>query len=472
MAFQPKIQAVLEQIRKTIRPFGLALLIALGAGAVKAPAEGVKLTVDQARTMAYHAINQQRPKLAYHLAEGVLEVHPRDGAAHYTQALAFSQVGAYGFGRKSARKAYNNAQTPVQRYEAAHLASQLAFKEDKLTLSQFWLRRAVHHAPSEEVRQDSIQAFKNVRARNPLHFSLQFSVTPSDNVNNGANSPVNIIDGVPVAGVLSPSAQAVDGVVATTDLKARYRISYTDRSVTHVTGRAYARRVEFNNAVAGLSGSDVSSSRLEIGLQHALIDGSRRGQWQFNVTGGRVWSGGSPLYDFARFGVERDQRLTDNLLLSVGTSVERQQDETFPFNDATQYQVFAHLSYRLSGGGRLGAFASFRDTETSGFNRASEQITGVLSYTMGRELGPARLSFQVGQSYVDYDTYSLGAGLGAVPGGRRDDSTFGGVTAAFQDWSYLGFVPTVSVQTEQSRSNISRFDVDETSVSFGIRSEF
>ncbi|MFN3210610.1 MAG: hypothetical protein ACE369_16725 [Roseovarius sp.] len=88
---------------------------------------------------------------------------------------------------------------------------------------------------------------------------------------------------------------------------------------------------------------------------------------------------------------------------------------------------------------------------------------------MGRDIGPARLSFQLGHSVVDYDTYLI---IAPVPGGRSDDSTFGGVTATFSDWSYMGFVPTVSLNAEKTRSNISRFDVDETSVSFGIRSEF
>lgn len=36
----------------------------------------------------------------------------------------------------------------------------------------------------------------------------------------------------------------------------------------------------------------------------------------------------------------------------------------------------------------------------------------------------------------------------------------------------MDFIPTVSLNTEATESNISRFDVAETSVSFGIRSEF
>ncbi len=453
----------------------LALIAALSAWGLSAPAdsadtpESVELSLPNAQALAVEALKQKRPKLAYRLSEGLLKANPRDGQAHYTQALAFAQVKAYGFGRRSARKAFNTARTPVQKYEAAQLASQMAYADDRLTLSQFWLRRAVQHAPTEEVRKDSIKAFRTVRAHNPLNFDLKFSVSPSDNVNNGSNSPYNIIDGVPVVGVLSPSAQAIDGIVATTDLQASYRIAYGERFMTRLTGRAYTRRVKFNNAVPGLSGSDLSSSRLQVGVNHIMVDASERGQWEFDVTGGRTWYGDSPLYDFARLGIERHNRLGENTQLSFGSAVEFQEDETWPHNDATQYEAFAQVGYKLANGARIGGYVNYRTTETDGVNQAREQWTGIVSYTMGREIGPAKLSFQLGHSVVDYDSYRI---FLTVPGGRSDSSTFGGVTATFQDWSYMGFVPTVSLNAEQTRSNISRFDVDETSVSFGIRSEF
>lgn len=467
--------AVPARTRNARGAAALALIAALSAWGLSAPADSVdtsdsvELSLPEAQALAVEALKQNRPKLAYRLSEGLLQANPRDGRAHYTQALAFAQVKAYGFGRKSARKAFNTARTPVQKYEAAHLASQMAYADDRLTLSQFWLRRAVQHAPTEEVRKDSIKAFRTVRAHNPLNFNLKFSVSPSDNVNNGSNSPYNIIDGVPVVGVLSPSAQAIDGIVATTDLQGSYRIAYGERFMTRLTGRAYTRQVKFNNAVPGLSGSDISSTRLQVGLNHILVDPSKRGQWEFDLTGGRIWYGDSPLYDFARLGVERHNRLGENTHLSFGSAVEFQEDETWPYNDAIQYEGFAQLSYKLANGARIGGYLNYRTTDTDGVNQARDQWTGIVSYTMGREIGPAKLSFQLGHSIVDYDTYRI---IGPVPGGRSDNSTFGGVTASFQDWSYMGFVPTVSLNTEATESNISRFDVDETSVSFGIRSEF
>lgn len=449
---------------------GAALFIGAAVSAwAPARAEGVSLTFPQAQALAQQALNENRPQLAYSLTKGLIEADPRNGHAHYLQALAFAQVEAHGQGLRSATRAYLSAETKEQRYQAAQLASQLAFLDERLTTSQFWLRRAVQHAPNEAVRQESIRAFRTVRARNPLNFQFRFSVTPSDNVNNGANSPYNIIDGSPLVGTLSPSAQAIPGTVATGDLRLSYRVSQGERHVTRLTGRAYTRQVRFNNPVAGLSADDLSSSRLEVGVNHGIAGALEGSQWQVGVTGGRVWYGGDPYYDYARLGVDRHQRLTRQLGLTFGGSLEEQFGETTPQIDATQIEAFAQLSYTLPGGGRLGAYVNYRDVDSDGVNRSSDQWTGIVSYTLGRQIGPAEMTFQVGQSVVDYDRYSV---IVPVPGGRRDDSVFGGVTATFKDWSYMGFVPTMSFNAEKSRSNISRFDVDETALTVGIRSEF
>ena len=138
--------------------------------------------------------------------------------------------------------------------------------------------------------------------------------------------------------------------------------------------------------------------------------------------------------------------------------------------DATVLGGFAALGLDLSGGGRFGLQLQYRETDSSGVNRSSQQWTGIASYQMGRAIGPTRVEFSLGASTLDFNQYRVG--FITVPGGRKDGSIFGGVTATFDNWGYMGFVPTVSVTSEKSDSNISRFDVEETSLTLGIRSEF
>ncbi|MEL7205921.1 MAG: hypothetical protein AAGL19_17195, partial [Pseudomonadota bacterium] len=78
---------------------------------------------------------------------------------------------------------------------------------------------------------------------------------------------------------------------------------------------------------------------------------------------------------------------------------------------------------------------------------------------------------EIGRSVLDFDQYGFGA-LFLAPGGRTDKAWFGQISATFQSISYMGFVPVVTLRSESSRSNVSRFDVDQTGVSVGIRSEF
>jgi len=111
----------------------------------------------------------------------------------------------------------------------------------------------------------------------------------------------------------------------------------------------------------------------------------------------------------------------------------------------------------------------YRDVDSDGVNRTSRQWSAQVNYAMGRAVGPAEISFTLWRSTLDYDEYWV---ITPVPGGRVDDSWFGSATASFTGWSYMSFVPELSLTAERSRSNISRFDVDQTAVSLGIRSEF
>lgn len=428
----------------------------------------VRLSLPHAQALAQRALRSGQPRTAYELTGGLIQANPENGHAHFLRAHALGQLKDYRTGRKSAARAYRAAKTDVQRFEAAKLAAELSFAEDSYTVSQLWLRRAVHYAPDTETRARFVRAFRNVRRSNPVRFELRFSINPSDNVNNGSNSPYNLIEGSPLVGTLSPSARAISGIVAKTDMRGAYRVWQTEGHETRLTGRLLSREVRFDDPVPGISGKDISSLRLQLGANHLWAPG-KNGYWSFDINGGRTWYGGSPYYDFAGLGVRRLQKLTDRLSISLGTHVEQQFDKVAPVTDATVYTVFSGLSYALGTGGELGAQVRFRDIDSDGRNRASQQWSVVATYTLGREVGPAQVSLSLGHSTLDYEQYWV---ILPVRGGRTDESWFGGVTATFNDYSYMGFVPVVSLNAEKSRSNISRFDVDQTAVSFGIRSEF
>ncbi|MEO0371944.1 MAG: hypothetical protein AAF231_10845 [Pseudomonadota bacterium] len=434
-------------------------------------ADALHLGLDQARQVAMAALQSGQPRLAFALGDGLLEANPQDGHAHYIQARALAQLRDFDEGRKRAAKAYRFADTDTQHFESATLAAQLSIASNRMTHSQVWLRRASHFAPDEATRGEAIAAFRQARNRNPINVQLSFSVTPSDNVNNGSNSPLNIIEGVPVSGLLSQSAQAISGWTSTLNIQGSYRVRESATSETRIVARGLAYHVEFNDPVRGLSASDLASQRLGLGVAHIWKPGDR-GFWRFNGDGGRVWYGGEPSYDFVTGSLQRVQRLSDRWRLSFGAAVEEQFDESRSVRDATVWSGNLGLTHLFDSGSTISVSALYRETVTDFSLRASNQWSGILRYTHGKQIGPAEISVSVGHSSVDYYAYSLAILGTTVFRGREDSSWFGEVSATLTSASYMGFVPVVSVRTEQSRSNISRFDVDQTGVSVGIRSEF
>lgn len=446
-----------------------AAVLGIICAGVVARAEPVTLSLAEADALTARALAAGRSRLAYDLGRGLLQADAQDPQAHYYQALALAQARAWGPAERKAARAYWHARTSNQRFQAAQLAARLSFADNRLTGSQFWLRRAVDHAPDEVSRASTVTAFRQVRRRNPLRFDIRASVTPSDNVNNGASSPLNVIDGVPVVGVLSPSAQALEGAVATAHLTGSYRIAQSERHETRVTGRLHSRQVHLSDKVAGLNARDLSSTTAGIGLRHLLAPGPTV-TWRFDLGAGRAWFGGDPLYDFARIEAQRHQRLTDRLSWAAGAGLERQRDEAGRHADTAVHTGFAALGYSFGETGKLGLRVHLRDTDSDGVNRSFTQWSAIAGYSPARQPGPVALDFSLGVSTLEYDTYRIG--FIAVPGGRQDDSVFASVTATFNTVGYMGFVPTMSLTREQSRSNVSRFEVEETSLSLGIRSEF
>ena len=159
-----------------------------------------------------HALKGERPALASQIAQGLLIADPHSAYAHYVLATAHADMGHGTDGRKSAARAYRYADNRVQKFQAAELAARLTFAEGHPTLTQLWLRRAVQNAPTPEIEEQLARDYARVRRENPFRFSITGGVKPSSNVNNGADTAQQVIDGLPFTGRLSGSAQALSGI--------------------------------------------------------------------------------------------------------------------------------------------------------------------------------------------------------------------------------------------------------------------
>ena len=130
----------------------------------------------------------------------------------------------------------------------------------------------------------------------------------------------------------------------------------------------------------------------------------------------------------------------------------------------------AGLSHVMQGGNRISGNLSYSKQMSDSINERFESLTAQVSYMWREPIGPEQVSVSAGVTYSDYPDYFLpGTFLQDV---RQDIRVFANLTTAFPDLEYAGFVPTMTVGFQDTQSNVTRFERNELSVNFGLRSSF
>ena len=437
------------------------------------PPTEATLTLDQARAVARQALFSGQFELARKLAMGLIEADDTDPYAYGVLAAAHSRMNDPELARAAARLSYRYADTRGQKYGAARTAASIAFQQERPTVSQAWLRVASAHAESDRQTKALAQDYARVRAANPFRFTVNAALAPSDNVNNGTDNVLQVVNGVPTFGLYQGSSRALSGMVATFDTRLRYRLKASARSRTEANARLYTRRVSLSGDAKALApaskSSDFASSYVEIGADHQFAFGAKGNAIALGGAIGASWSGGDRSYDFARLSTRRSLRLSAETRLTVHGMAERRWSTASSARDADVLTFGATLGHKLTGGDRV-SFGVTVQTVSGEFTNADYK-TGSLraSYTFGKQIGPAQITTGVTVGFSDYDSYVL---LGPVEGGRQDTSVYGDVSLFFADYDFAGFAPTVQLRTGKRTSNVNRFDIRETTISLGIQSKF
>lgn len=440
-----------------------------------APQEGnVTLTIPQSRQVALNALQLQQPKLALHIAGGLLERDARDSFAHFTMARAAQQLKTPNKGRRAAARAFRFSKTPGDKYASAQLAARLSYEGKRYTLAQYWLRRSVDFVQTPQQRKQVARDFKRLRSQNPWNTQLRFSITPSSNVNAGSDTNLATIDGVPLVGVLSRSAQALAGTVAVGDISTSYRFSANAKRAAYFTGRIYSRQVKLTQAAARsvplIRNKDFAATTVEAGLKYVFSTGKRNGLSTIRGTIGKNWYGGNPYSVNSRLGYEHSFRAAEQTSLTFSGSYERRNYDLARLASTSIARVGGSATYKLEGGDSIQFGIQVNKTTSKTINTESASATAYASYAMGKPVGPASLAFSLGTTYQDFPSYSIGPI--AAPGGRQDTTVFANVAATFKGLDYAGFVPKVTLRAQKNNSNISRFDTTQLSVSIGLQSSF
>lgn len=460
-------------MKRALLAAALALSATMATPQDQPDAPTATLTLDEARGVARRALYAGEFELARQLAMGLLDADETDPFAYGVLAAAHSRMNDPRLARAAARLSYKYAKSPPQKFGAARTAASIAFQQERPTRSQAWLRLAATHADTEQQEKLLSRDYARVRAANPLRFNISASLAPSDNVNNGTDNVLEVINGVPTLGFYRGGSRALSGTVGTFDIQARYRLNQTATSHTQAHARLYTRRVALSSsarAIApGLRNSDFASTYAEVGLRHQFALGAQGNYLSLGGAVGASWSGGEASYDFAKMNVARGMRIAPATQLTLNAGVERRMSTQSNIRDTDVVTLGAQIGHKLQRGDRINLGVTMQTVSGAFIN--ADYLTASLraSYAFGKKLGPAHITTGLTVGYTDYDTYLL---VNPVAGGRQDMSVYGDVSLFFADYDFAGFAPTVQLRSGQRSSNVNRFDISETTISLGIQSKF
>lgn len=442
--------------------------------AQQAGTENVILTLPQARALATRALHDDEPQIAARLARGLLLADEKSAYAYLILAHAHARMGQIAQARKAAAKSYRYADSKPERFQASELSAKLAYANDRPTAAQLWLRRAANSAKNEQVKKQLGLDFKRIKSESPLSFSVRGAVRPSSNVNNGADTALQIIDGLPVTGSLSGSAQAFSGVVASADARLSYRLRGTKTSRTEISTRLFVGRVALSDAAKNLSptssSSEFGSTYGALTLSHSFAVGKRGGSVRFAGTVGQYWSGGDRYYDFAKLEAGRVWKLGNSNVFQLATSIEDRDIVASQMRDTVVLGLTATLSHTRPTGDALRFSLNLLSADSVSVNSDYTAVSFQAQYAFAQKIGPARVTAGIALGATNYDRFYAAPIF--VSDGRKDRSAFADLNLFFPDLDYAGFAPAVTLRAGRKSSNISRFDTREVSMSLGIASKF
>jgi hypothetical protein len=452
------------------------IIVLLSAAAPAAWAQDV-LTPGEMQAAAQVALAEGQWTRAEVFARALLQRDPDDPVGLAVLARLALSAGASADAANFGRDLFANAPDAAARLQAARLVALAQARQERWLSAAFWLRRATLFARDDSDLALLSQDLRALREASPVSLSLSFSLAPSANVNGGAEDALNVVDGLPFVGQLSPDARALSGWAGTGNARLTYRLREGPRSRTNLSVDLFARAVWLSDAArdfiaaesapddAPISGRNFSSAALTVELAHQVA--LQGGVGQVDLSWRRQYSGQEDRNDGLTLGALRRFDMRDGQVLDLSLSREWR---IFDSGQADEVRDRLALAYSLPvGDDSLSLSASLSQTETDNANAAATGWSVNLGYDLAEPVGPFELSFQIGYQFADFADYRV---ILPVPGGRQDETWSARLSAAIPGLSQAGFSPVISVGWDGTDSNVSRFTRDGWSVDVSLRSSF
>jgi hypothetical protein len=454
--------------------FGLrahVLRIAVCAGLALTPILAqaqTDVSINEAQLLAYGLVNRGQPAAALELIATLQSQGRNQTTAFFIiKSQAERQLGAYSAAIESGKRAFQLAESDVEHYLAARVTAQAFSASERRTRGQFWLRRASQFAPNEGAYANNRKDFEYVRSRNPLSFSLDLGITPSNNLNNAPTTNTIEFAGLILA---DPTLLPISGLGFTGSGELSYRLPATENRQSEVTIGYDARRVRLGSEASvinpTLQSSDLASDRITLGwsTRHRLQDANAI--LSTNIDLFADWYGGSHLQNSARARLSYALQISPSDSLSLGATVTDATRQDNALRSYTTWEASAGWSTRFENGGQFNVQVNVSDTNSASFAIARGTIGVQVTYALPNPVAGLELSVSSLYQATEYDVplYS--------PDVREDQKYAAFLTAEASNLEYFGFVPVLEIGRTRNISNVSRFDTDETSLSVSFRSSF
>ncbi|MFC3179479.1 hypothetical protein [Cypionkella sinensis] len=411
-------------------------------------------------------------QLARALAAGLLQADPNDPYALLIMTASETQLGRPAEGRKAGRAAWVAARGLPDglRYDIARYTALAALQEGRVLPTQLWLRRALDVAPTSQARAQTINDYKALREKTRLRYAIDLSLTPSDNLNDGASSKYLSIDDWFVLGMLSGSAQALSGLRADARVRLIYRLRESSTSQTSLGfGAAASRNFLSDEAkllAPDLRGRDLDQSAAEFSITQDFLWPQSQHPISTTLALGQIWQAGTVAGPYLRMQLATPllQRPEANVRVEMTAQRSWRSDSTI---DASAMSLEGQ--HQL-GGGVFSWGMAISDVVGTGMNQSYNRGSASLGYKLDKPIGPVTLATNLTAGKSHYDIYRL---LGAqVTKGRTDTQFDLSIDMTFPNIGVMGYAPTLSVSKVMTQSNISRFESNGLNISVGFTSQF
>lgn len=452
-------------------------LLVLSTFATQATSQ-TDLAGTQAR--AEEALISGNPEQTKALSLQIIAADPDSFSGLFLLALAQSDLGEHTQAATSAGQAYRAASTKPDKLQASRLAGFARLQAEQYTRAELWLRRAANHITTEQEAETVVRGFRRAREANRLSLRFGAWVAPSDNINNGAENEDYDLT-IEVIGVtnfeLPEDRLPLSGIEYAGEAQISYRLSQNANQITSIGGYFFGRAVtlsssardlldsSINPEVQNISNSDFALALADVSLTHSRQLFSGLGPTSASIHFGKVWYGGDPLREYQNLTLSQGFPAGENASVTISGGAKNETSLDPSQVDVVAYDLSGTYATQLPNADGL-QFSLAATHSDGGFENIYMEYRGSLNYAIAEPILNTNWSVSFELGYRSYETFF------ASTYGREDKTAAVGAAVVFNDVSYFGFSPSMSVSASRTKSDVEQFTSSQVEAQIGIESNF